>query len=438
MKTIFKRISIVVFVSCISCISLLDAQNVYVLGQYYKYNRRVSAVYLNGHKLYNTPLSEMHANPQVLVCDSEENVYWLVTRSLAETSFDEIYKNNQLYISTENLDGIGITDIYCLHDTLFYTGYLTENDVEVAMVWYGSDFTPYRVLGDGVFSSRITDADVDKTTDIPYYSGYVVDTASYMIYDKHSARVWKDSEVYYTLPLTYSLGYLNGAPYYDTITWSEYNCIAVDDGMVCCTGEIECGGWDSPFVWVDNAPVAHGQDWEKFWGPCVTNGRYCCCHLDADWECGTYGIYYDLYDYGHGYVSNIRAANDEIYIAGRIEVDDNYIAMVWKDGEVIQEIQGCEYAIDVFPVTNTLDVYETNPAGDFQIFPNPTQDLLHVVKTVDSSSQQEQTEYSITNLLGQTLLKGSLEGDVIDVSSLSNGVYFLILNDRARKIVVNR
>jgi hypothetical protein len=46
--------------------------------------------------------------------------------------------------------------------------------------------------------------------------------------------------------------------------------------------------------------------------------------------------------------------------------------------------------------------------------------------------------YRITNLLGQTLLTGILTASPLDVSSLSNGIYFLKIDNFSIKFIVNQ
>ena len=103
----------------------------------------------------------------------------------------EIWKNDELYLSTEGQNGVTIKDLYCHGDTLFYVGNTTtEEGTKVATVWRGPDFTPHWTLGDGQHDSFIYDADVDKNTNIPYFCGYVSDTLQ-------KACVWKASQLLY-------------------------------------------------------------------------------------------------------------------------------------------------------------------------------------------------------------------------------------------------
>ena len=54
-----------------------------------------------------------------------------------------------------------------------------------------------------------------------------------------------------------------------------------------------------------------------------------------------------------------------------------------------------------------------------------------------SPTELGQREYRVTNLMGQTLLTGSLTGETqpLDLSDLPKGVYFLTINNRTQKII---
>ena len=70
------------------------------------------------------------------------------------------------------------------------------------------------------------------------------------------------------------------------------------------------------------------------------------------------------------------------------------------------------------------------------VYPNPTDGTLFV-QTLRATSLPDQT-YRITNLMGQTLMTGQITADnqQIDVSSLSQGMYFITFAGETRKFVV--
>ena len=109
------------------------------------------------------------------------------------------------------------------------------------------------------------------------------------------------------------------------------------------------------------------------------------------------------------------------------------IRCFWQDGELVYQNgdQDCDeiyeqhhYGIDEFDNENGLIIY-----------PNPSHDVLFV-KTCHGASLQ--SEYRITNIMGQTLMTGEItsENQQIDVSSLTNGIYFITFAGETQKFVV--
>ena len=74
-------------------------------------------------------------------------------------------------------------------------------------------------------------------------------------------------------------------------------------------------------------------------------------------------------------------------------------------------------------------------SGTFTVYPNPTDGILFV-QTLRATSVPNQT-YRITNLMGQTLLKGriSAETQQIDISKLTKGMYFISVGETTLKFV---
>ena len=74
-------------------------------------------------------------------------------------------------------------------------------------------------------------------------------------------------------------------------------------------------------------------------------------------------------------------------------------------------------------------------SGTFAVYPNPTDDILFV-QTLHATSLPDQT-YRITNLMGQTMLTGSISAETqqIDISNLPAGMYFISMNETTLKFV---
>ncbi|MDT0559437.1 T9SS type A sorting domain-containing protein [Ichthyenterobacterium sp. W332] len=83
-----------------------------------------------------------------------------------------------------------------------------------------------------------------------------------------------------------------------------------------------------------------------------------------------------------------------------------------------------DIAIDNFEILGTLSV-NAFEANSISLYPNPTKgEILNIQRT-----NIDELNYSVVNLLGQTIDSGLLKNNQIDVSKLSSGTYFLLLNN---------
>ena len=75
-------------------------------------------------------------------------------------------------------------------------------------------------------------------------------------------------------------------------------------------------------------------------------------------------------------------------------------------------------------------------SGTFMVYPNPANNILFV-ETVCTPSLPDQTAYRITNLVGQTLLTGSISAETqqIDIAKLPAGMYFISVDETTWKFV---
>lgn len=92
-----------------------------------------------------------------------------------------------------------------------------------------------------------------------------------------------------------------------------------------------------------------------------------------------------------------------------------------------------------FPIFGALDPnrVEESVENQFNVYPNPTNDVLFV-QALRATSLQTGTIYRITNFMGQTLLSGHIISDnqPLDVSSLPVGMYLLTIDGTSVKFVV--
>ena len=109
--------------------------------------------------------------------------------------------------------------------------------------------------------------------------------------------------------------------------------------------------------------------------------------------------------------------------------------LVYKNGDedcdaIYSEIHGIE---EDSPAAPSAD------SGTFVVYPNPTNGVLNVSVRL-SQCDSPTADYRICNIMGQTVLTGSLnaESQRIDVSALPEGMYFITVGDMTKKFVVNR
>ena len=76
-------------------------------------------------------------------------------------------------------------------------------------------------------------------------------------------------------------------------------------------------------------------------------------------------------------------------------------------------------------------VSENETAEGFRVFPNPATGVVSIVGVSNG-------EYRITNVMGQTLIKGVIHGDSqqIDVSGLPSGMYFITVGGNTQKLMI--
>ena len=101
----------------------------------------------------------------------------------------------------------------------------------------------------------------------------------------------------------------------------------------------------------------------------------------------------------------------------------------------VEDTEGINGGLPIPIPSHYVEVPEQQTT-DLLVYPNPTRDVLHV-ETLLATSLTGQTEYHITNLLGQTLQTGRLiaENQQIDVSSLPNGMYFITIGEMTTKFM---
>ena len=325
------------------------AQDVYSVG-YIDYNNveegTKAVLYKNGETLYTAAYNPNQASRSTRVtCNSAGDIFWLVNwydYPGNTYSYTEIRKNDYVYASTENHGEVHISDIYCLNDTLYYTGYqYNEDSIMVATVWKGENFAIHWILGDGIHHSTIAYSDIDKQTNTPYFCGYVID-------GKKKASVWEEQDLLFT----YDQDTVNGS----YLTSSRATQITVENGHVYTIGEFTPEGWSSiTALWKDNEMIYHGDLYEyDVHAICTFENSYYRAISDR-WgdEITKDGQTQMLWI---GYAYKLFSTNTDIYVIG---MDFDYNFYIWKNFEKQCQIEDCEYIFDmtVVETSNPPDNY---------------------------------------------------------------------------------
>ena len=111
------------------------------------------------------------------------------------------------------------------------------------------------------------------------------------------------------------------------------------------------------------------------------------------------------------------------------------IRCYWREGELVFKYgeRDCDEVYE--ELHNGIE--EDGPStgsGTLMVYPNPTNGILYV----GLSHCGSRPEYRITNVMGQTLMTGSITSDSqqIDVSKLPEGMYFITIGDATKKFVI--
>ena len=399
--------------------------DLYTIG--YKDNNsatRTAKLYKNNALLHSIRVTGKQITPYKIANDSEGNIYWMVVYSANSSTLQtEIWKNDELYLSTEGHNDVTIKDLYCLGDTLFYVGNTTtEEGIKVATVWRGPDFTPHWVLGNGLYDSFIYDADVDKNTNIPYFCGYITDSLK-------KASVWEASQLLYKQEPWGS----------QRASWASE--ISIDNGSIFTNGYLNYdNGFEiisMPTIWKDNERISNFSPLEFI---------NCLYAYQDDYYFTFYyphGMYYGVLKNGHELlqlslnqnIQRIYGSFDDIYMVGK---SDNK-GSIWKNLELLSQHNDCDVIIDILALesTDVNTTFDEPTDNGYRVYPNPTNGILFV-ETQHATSLPAKTEYRITNLMGQSLLQGHItaEKQQINIDNLPAGLYFITIAGETQKFVI--
>ena len=85
----------------------------------------------------------------------------------------------------------------------------------------------------------------------------------------------------------------------------------------------------------------------------------------------------------------------------------------------------------VFNNSYSINSNDSNSFGDDMVYPNPAENILNINQSFGSIN----SSYRIINLLGQTIKKGIIKNNSINISSLKKGIYILELSDEEETFI---
>ena len=310
---------------------------------------RKAMLFKNNELIHSISIENKQITPYKMAYDTEGNIYWMVVYSEnGATQQTEIWKNDELYVSTEGHNGVSINDLYCLGDTLFYVGNTTNgNGIKKATVWRGSDFTTHWVLGDGTHNSTILDADVDEDTNIPYLCGYIKEGL-----DK--AVVWKASQILFTQEVTHPANY--------SICNSQAKEVSVHKGTVHAMGHLHLDFGSSmeyyyPCIWSisDNGTYTRREQTTSSINALCSLKDYCyfCYNSPEDERYSMCRDYSEIELLSFPYPSenetdirNIRRGINDVYMVGKW----NGQGCIWKNFGLLSQCDNCDVITDIVAI----------------------------------------------------------------------------------------
>ena len=89
-------------------------------------------------------------------------------------------------------------------------------------------------------------------------------------------------------------------------------------------------------------------------------------------------------------------------------------------------------------ISSQIEAINEHDFSSWIVYPNPVNSVLFL-ETQNFASLKNQTEYRITNMMGQTLIEGHIteKNQQINIENLSTGMYFITLAGKTKKFVID-
>lgn len=133
-------------------------------------------------------------------------------------------------------------------------------------------------------------------------------------------------------------------------------------------------------------------------------------------------------------IKDLRIVENPMLSECEVQSICDYLASPNGTIEIHDNATGCNSRQEVDSACVYLSIGETNAQPEFSIHPNPSSSLI----TIETPTTPEKnTLLTIYNISGQQLIQSQITEQqmVVDLSGLSQGVYFVIVKDNKRVIV---
>jgi hypothetical protein len=203
---------------------------------------------------------------------------------------------------------------------------------------------------------------------------------------------------------------------------------------------------------MNNGQCSHGGQWDRYTFINASGNIVFYLFNGSEQFCISTGNYKD--DIWHNVVSVLSPDGMKLYVDGVLSTQNNSVVSAenyvgyWRvgglqsggDGTMIGNIDDIGVWDRALTPSEILYIYQQGSLSvneqklvNFKIYPNPTADKL----TVENLDISFDAEYVIVDLIGKEIMKGKIEGktSIINVNTLSNGVYVLSIKGKETKAI---
>ena len=144
---------------------------------------------------------------------------------------------------------------------------------------------------------------------------------------------------------------------------------------------------------------------------------------------------FDINSKGSFYNLNFPADNSFMIVNNtNSNISSQYTNVVDLNNNPVSNLTLLPFTSRVLINTGSLATNQFSKDSSFSLFPNPTSDYINIIpKTADSNLKNY--DYSIYNINGQLLLKGTEVPQSVDLQKYSSGIYYLKIGSDTFKMI---